>query len=180
MSVGVDEAGQPQEHVHDHPGRDDRHPRADRLVGVGPGIGRLALLLVGALAQHLDEPAQGKRRQDVLGLAPPEAEERRPEADRELLDLHPVPLGQEEVTQLMDEDDKAQSQGDLGDVEADNSGSPTLNLPPGPGVDVPQVRRAWAEDQTYDDRGRRDRPGRCRESRSPPSGTARPPPRWRR
>ena len=110
----------------------------DRLVGVSPGIGRLALLLVGPFAEHLDEAAQGERRQDILRLAPPQAEERRPEADRELLDLHAVPLGQEEVAQLVDEDDEAQAQGDLGDIEHDNSGFPTINLPSGPGVDVPE------------------------------------------
>ena len=86
------------------------------LFGIGPGVGRLARLLVGPLAQHLDEAAQRDRRQDVFGLAPAEAEERRPEADRELLDLDAVPLGQQEVAQLVDEDDEAQAQGDLDDV----------------------------------------------------------------
>ena len=138
LAVGVDEAGQPQEDVHDHAGGDDRHPRPDRLVGVGPGIRRLGLLVLGPLAEHLDEAPQRDRRQDVFRLAPAEAEDRRPEADRELLDLHVVPLGQQEVAQLVDEDHEAQAQRHQHDRHRSNSGLPTLNLPPGPGVDAPQ------------------------------------------
>ena len=86
------------------------------LLRIGPGVGRLARLVLGPLAEHLDEPAQRDRRQDVFGLAAAEPEERRAEADRELLDLHAVPLGQEEVAQLVDEDDEPEAEGDLQDV----------------------------------------------------------------
>ena len=92
------------------------------LLGYARGSLDLFCLVVGALAQHLDEPAQRDRRQDVFRLAPAEAEERRAEADRELLDLHAVPLGQQEVAQLVDEDHEAQAHGDLQDVQQPHQG----------------------------------------------------------
>src|SRR5262249_20111360 len=57
-----------------------------------------------------------------LGLAPAEAKDRRAEANRELLDLHAVPLRQQEVAQLVDEDDEAQPQGDFEDIQQPDQG----------------------------------------------------------
>ena len=102
-----------EQDVHDHPGRDDRHPRAHRFVGISAGVGRLARLVFRAFAEHLDKAAQGQGRDHVIGLSAPETEERRPEADREFLDLHSVPLGHQEVAELMDENHHPQAHGDL-------------------------------------------------------------------
>ena len=43
------------------------------LFVIGAGVGRLVRLVLGPLAEHLDEPAERDRRQDVFGLAAAEA-----------------------------------------------------------------------------------------------------------
>ena len=109
------------------------------LLGYARGSVDLLASSSGLFAQHLDEAPQGQRRDHVLGLAPLETQERRAKADRELLDLHAVPLGHQEVAQLVDEDHQAQSQGDLHAIVQQRSGSPTLNLPSCPRINIPEL-----------------------------------------
>src|SRR5208337_37362 len=115
LTIGVHKAAQAEDHVHDHAGRDDGHPRSDALVAVGPGIGRLAGLIRWLFTQHLDEPAQRDGRNNIFRLAAFEAHQRGPEADRKLLDFYPVPFGYQEVAELVDEYDEAQAEHDLED-----------------------------------------------------------------
>jgi hypothetical protein len=59
------------------------------------------------LAEHLHVAAEREGRDAVIGAAAREPEEPRAEAEREDLDLHARPLGDEEVPQLVDEDQDA-------------------------------------------------------------------------
>src|SRR5438128_2343368 len=59
------------------------------------------------LAEHLHGAAHRNRREAVLGLPAAPAEQDGPEADREALDPHPHPAGDEEVAELVDQDEEA-------------------------------------------------------------------------
>ena len=151
-----------EDHVHDHAGRDDRHPLRHRLRRVtaripgrmriggrfgreitrgraGPvrlGAGRAGIVV---LPEHLHVAPQGERADAVLRLAPLEAAELEPadiEAEIELLTLHPARLGDEEVPQLMDEDHKPEPEHRLEGLQG-MAGDPFDPPLPGPGAEQP-------------------------------------------
>ena len=108
--------------IHRRPGGDDRHALPGRLGGEESVRRYLRLcwlfylLLLRALlgpgsrffiAGHAHEAAHREDAQRVFGLPAPPAEESRPEADGELMDPNADPFGHQEVSSLVDEDQKA-------------------------------------------------------------------------
>ena len=97
-----------EEEVHRRPREDDDDPLPERLrlEGAVPVLGqdRLALL---ALLEHLHEAAEGQEAHAVLGLLAADAQDLRPEADREGEHLHAEDLREGEVPRLVDEDEGA-------------------------------------------------------------------------
>jgi hypothetical protein len=110
-----------RDHVVDHARRNDRDPLRNRFRRVRPRVfgdffvGHLARVGV-VLSEHLHVPTEGNRRQRVFGLAPRNFPEHRAEADAEALDLDAAPLGDNEMSQLVNEDHEPQPQRDQQDA----------------------------------------------------------------
>jgi len=73
--------------------------------------------LVRIVPRHLHVPAEGERRDPVLGLAARDAEQARTEADGEAKHLHAQQLGRDEVAELVHEDEAAQEEDDGAGLE---------------------------------------------------------------
>jgi hypothetical protein len=97
-----------EEQIHRRPREDDDDalPERLRLEGSVPFLrqDRLALL---ALLEHLHEAAEGQQAHAVLGLLAADAQDLRPEADREREHLDAEDLREGEVPRLVDEDERA-------------------------------------------------------------------------
>jgi len=111
-----------------------------RLIVEGPRVLLYFLLglFTGFLAEHFHVTAEGKDSQLVLRFAALEAAawNGRPKADAERLHVHVAPLGGQEMTELMDEDDEAQSENDQEDVPQDAAGDIEASA-----VQQPEVNR---------------------------------------
>ena len=62
------------------------------------------------LVLDADVAAEGQHREDIFGLTPSLAKQRRPEADREPRGIDPDRLGGNEVPELVDEDDQSKDE----------------------------------------------------------------------
>jgi hypothetical protein len=105
-----------EEHVHRRPGHDDDHALVERLRFEGA----LAILrqdrLLPVLLEHLHEAAEGEDADAVLRLPAANADDLRPEADREGEDLHPEDLRAHEVPELVHEDEHGAEQGEVEEI----------------------------------------------------------------
>ena len=70
--------------------------------------GRPGGLVFGGLARHLHVAAERQRADAVFGVAAPEAEDRRVEAELELQDADADALGGQEMTELVHEHEHAE------------------------------------------------------------------------
>ena len=68
------------------------------------------------LFEHLHEPAEREQADAVLGLAPAQAQDLRPKADREGQDLNPEDLRPHEVPELMHEDEHRAQDGEVEEI----------------------------------------------------------------
>src|SRR5690606_711569 len=92
--------------VGDRTGRQHQIAGPQRLVGQRSVAILLGYLLVGILAEQGHVAAERDRGQAVFGLADPPPQQRRPEPDREASDLDVHELGREQVTELVNEDQR--------------------------------------------------------------------------
>ena len=81
--------------------------------------------IAGVLAEQTHVPAERDRRQPVFGLAEGDADDARPEAEREAQHLHVKQLREHEVPQLVHQDEHAQ-QHDRGRGDADRAHARSL------------------------------------------------------
>ena len=80
--------------------------RAWRRLGTALEQGRVFVESRG----HADVAAEGQHREDIFGLTPSLAKQRRPEADREPRGIDPDRLCGNEVPELVDEDDQSKDE----------------------------------------------------------------------
>src|SRR5690606_27633255 len=87
-------------------GEDGEETLPDRAVGIGALV--VGIDVLGEQhALDLDEAAKRDRTDGEVGLAALAAEDRRPETDREALDPHLAPAGDEVVSGFVDDDQEA-------------------------------------------------------------------------
>jgi hypothetical protein len=106
--VDAEEDRESEDDVHRRASRDDDDPLPDRLaeVGVGFVLRRHVLLRIHPGDFHV--AADRDRFHPVLGFAPLDRPNRRPEEKEEALDPHARRLGGEEVTRLVEDDQQAE------------------------------------------------------------------------
>ena len=99
-------------------GADHDDPLPDRLFVVAAVLFPRRQLVVGVHAADLHVAARGDRGDPVLGLAPFDRPDLRPEEEEEPLDPHPGRLGGEEVPRLVEDDQQREAEEDAEPVHA--------------------------------------------------------------
>ena len=127
LSLGTPDEGEqgPQEHegheeVHGRAGHRHQQAGVEGLLPVGAGLVLGVDLLEVGHARDLHVAPQREGLDPVLGLAPSERPQARPEPEEVFGHLHPAPLGRQQVAELVDHDHD--DDGGDHDEEVDPSG----------------------------------------------------------